>query len=76
MAEEEEEAKALNSIPEEKSYVKIYGVKKATEMAEELRDKAKEELDGFEKYGELVFPLYSFVDYAFDRSFSVGEASG
>lgn len=60
----------------EKSYVKVYGVKKATEMAEELRDKAKEELDGFEKYGELVFPLYSFVDYAFDRSFSVGEASG
>ncbi|XP_061373802.1 heterodimeric geranylgeranyl pyrophosphate synthase small subunit, chloroplastic [Gastrolobium bilobum] len=59
-----------------KSYVEVYGVEKAEEMAEELRAKAKEELDGFEKYGERVFPLYSFVDYAIDRSFSVDDASG
>ncbi|OIW00734.1 hypothetical protein TanjilG_09703 [Lupinus angustifolius] len=57
-----------------KSYVKIYGVEKAVEVAEELRAKAKEELDGFEEYGERVLPLYSFVDYAIDRSFSVGDA--
>ncbi|XP_020222431.1 heterodimeric geranylgeranyl pyrophosphate synthase small subunit, chloroplastic [Cajanus cajan] len=59
-----------------KSYAEIYGVEKAIEKAEELRAKAKEELDGFEKYGERVLPLYSFVDYAFDRSFSVDDASG
>ncbi|TKY59773.1 Heterodimeric geranylgeranyl pyrophosphate synthase small subunit [Spatholobus suberectus] len=59
-----------------KSYAEIYGVEKAIEKAEELRAKAKEELDGFEKYGEQVFPLCSFVDYAFDRSFSVDDASG
>ncbi|KAK7399892.1 hypothetical protein VNO78_11087 [Psophocarpus tetragonolobus] len=59
-----------------KSYAEVYGVEKAIEKAEELRAKAKEELDGFEKYGERVFPLYSFVDYAFGRSFSVDHASG
>lgn len=45
------------------------------EVAEELRAKAKQELDGFEKYGESVVPLYSFVDYAAGRGFSVGGAS-
>ncbi|QCD83653.1 heterodimeric geranylgeranyl pyrophosphate synthase small subunit, chloroplastic [Vigna unguiculata] len=60
-----------------KSYAEVNGVEKAIEKAEELRETAKEELDGFEKYGERVFPLYSFVDYAFDRSFSVlDDASG
>lgn len=54
-----------------KSYVAVYGVDKAMEVAEELRAKAKMELDGFEKYGDKVMPLYSFVDYAADRSFSV-----
>jgi geranylgeranyl diphosphate synthase type II len=39
-----------------------------------LRAKAKKELDGFEKYGESVVPLYSFVDYAADRGFSFGES--
>jgi len=58
-----------------KSYVGVYGVEKAMEVAEELRAKAKQELDGFEKYGESVAPLYSFVDYAADRGFSVGDAS-
>ncbi|KAG2703068.1 hypothetical protein I3843_06G112900 [Carya illinoinensis] len=58
-----------------KSYVGLYGVEKAMEVAEELRTKAKKELDGFEKYGESVVPLYSFVDYAIDRGFSVGDAS-
>lgn len=56
-----------------KSYVRKYGVEKAMEVAEDLRAKAKRELDGFVKYGERVFPLYSFVDYAADRGFSVGE---
>ncbi|XP_031280324.1 heterodimeric geranylgeranyl pyrophosphate synthase small subunit, chloroplastic-like, partial [Pistacia vera] len=58
-----------------KSYVVVYGVDKAMEVAEELRTKAKKELDGFEKYGEKVVPLYSFVDYAADRGFSVGDSS-
>jgi geranylgeranyl diphosphate synthase type II len=65
--EEEEEKK------KGKSYVRKYGVEKAMEVAEDLRAKAKGELDGFEKYGERVFPLYSFVDYAADRGFSVGD---
>lgn len=56
-----------------KSYVAVYGVEKAIEVAEDLRAKAKKELDGFEKYGDNVFPLYSFVDYAADRGFSIGE---
>lgn len=59
-----------------KSYVEIYGLEKAAEMAEELKAKAKKELDGFLKYGERVLPLYGFVDYAVGRSFSVVDASG
>ncbi|KAA8546142.1 hypothetical protein F0562_020964 [Nyssa sinensis] len=51
-----------------KSYVGVYGVDKAIEVAEDLRATAKRELDGFEKYGERVVPLYSFVDYAADRA--------
>ncbi|XP_058191095.1 heterodimeric geranylgeranyl pyrophosphate synthase small subunit, chloroplastic-like [Rhododendron vialii] len=67
--EEEEEEKKKGG----KSYVRKYGVEKAMEVAEDLRAKAKRELDGFGKYGERVFPLYSFVDYAADRGFSVGD---
>ncbi|KAK9666745.1 hypothetical protein RND81_14G207900 [Saponaria officinalis] len=55
-----------------KSYVSVYGVEKAMQVAEDLRAKAKKELDGFGKYGEKVIPLYSFVDYAADRGFSIG----
>ncbi|GMN19861.1 hypothetical protein TIFTF001_049956 [Ficus carica] len=59
-----------------KSYVGVYGVEKALEVAEELRDEAKKELDGFaKKYGDTVLPLYSFLDYAVDRGFSVGVSS-
>lgn len=58
-----------------KNYARLYGIEKAMEVAWELRKKAKKELDGFEKYGETVVPLYSFVDYAVDRGFSVGESS-
>lgn len=54
-----------------KSYVKVYGVEKALEVAERLRAQAKLELDGFEKYGDGVVPLHSFVDYAVDRSFTL-----
>nr|ALT07954.1 putative geranyl diphosphate synthase small subunit type II.A [Leucosceptrum canum] len=63
------EAKS-ESEKKEKSYVSVYGVDKAMEMAEDLRSQAKKELDGLEKYGEKVLPLYSFVDYAADRDFS------
>ncbi|GAA0175816.1 acyltransferase [Lithospermum erythrorhizon] len=55
-----------------KSYVEAYGVEKAMEVAEELRAEAKRELEGFEKYGDKVNPLYSFVDYAVDRGFTMG----
>ncbi|KAK6916772.1 Polyprenyl synthetase [Dillenia turbinata] len=54
-----------------KSYVSIYGVEKAMKIAEDLREKAKRELDGFEKYGDRVIPLHSFVDYAANRGFTV-----
>lgn len=54
-----------------KSYVSLYGIEKAMEVAEELRTKARKELDGFEKYGERVEPLYGFVDYAAERGFSL-----
>lgn len=54
-----------------KNYVSVYGVEKALEVAEELRTKAKKELDGFQKYGEAVDPLYSFLDYAADRGFAI-----
>ncbi|KAL8142535.1 hypothetical protein V2J09_015567 [Rumex salicifolius] len=57
-----------------KSYVSLYGVEKAMEVAEDLRAQAKRELDGLGKYGDKVVPLYSFVDYAADRGFSVGES--
>lgn len=56
---------------EKMSYVSVYGVDRAMEMVEELRIRAKKELDGFEKYGDRVAPLYSFVDYAVDRGFVV-----
>ncbi|KDP26295.1 hypothetical protein JCGZ_22280 [Jatropha curcas] len=74
------EAKMMNKEDEEKrnkgkSFVSLYGIQKAMEIAEELKTKAKKELDGFEKYGESVVPLYSFVDYAADRGFNVGELS-
>lgn len=56
-----------------KSYVSVYGVEKAMEVAEDLRLQAKKELDALEKYGDKVMPLYSFVDYAADRGFSFGS---
>nr|GLL49775.1 heterodimeric geranylgeranyl pyrophosphate synthase small subunit, chloroplastic-like [Ipomoea trifida] len=54
-----------------KSYVSVYGVEKAMEVAEELRGQAKKELDALEKYGDKVIPLHSFVDYAAYRGFNV-----
>lgn len=76
----EEQSKKLNETTESKrrkgkSYVGVYGIEKAKEVAEELRTKAKNELEGFEKYGDRVMPLYSFVDYAADRSFSFETSS-
>ncbi|KAF3434777.1 hypothetical protein FNV43_RR21863 [Rhamnella rubrinervis] len=71
----EEKSKGKNENGErkkrDKSYVGLYGIEKAMEVAEELRTKAKKELDGFDKYSEAAIPLYSFVDYAVDRGFSV-----
>ncbi|PRQ25042.1 putative geranylgeranyl diphosphate synthase [Rosa chinensis] len=71
--EEKKNGKDENEKKEKKgkSYVKVYGVEKAIEVAEKLRSQAKQELDGFEKYGDGVVPLHSFVDYAVDRSFSL-----
>ena len=75
-----EEKKRENEENEEtrkkgKSYVCVYGVEQALKVVEELRVKAKKELDGFEKYGESVAPLYCFVDYAVNRGFKVDVAS-
>lgn len=73
-AKTETEKKDEKSKKKGKSYVSVYGVDKAMEVAEDLRSQAKKELDGLEKYGEKVLPLYSFVDYAADRGFSFGAA--
>lgn len=54
-----------------KSYVSVYGVEKAKEVAEDLRSQAVRELDRLGKYGEKVLPLYSFVDYAAYRGFNL-----
>jgi geranylgeranyl diphosphate synthase type II len=51
------------------SYPRAYGLEKAREIAETLRSNAKMELSGFDR-GKSA-PLYSFVDYAIDRSFDV-----
>nr|QIQ55971.1 geranyl-diphosphate synthase small subunit type II [Nepeta rtanjensis] len=67
-SEEKEKEKSKS-----KSYVSVYGVEKAVEVAEDLRSQAKKELDGLEKYGDKVLPLYSFVDYAVDRDFGFEE---
>ncbi|KAL3539117.1 hypothetical protein ACH5RR_002483 [Cinchona calisaya] len=56
-----------------KSYVGVYGVEKAIEVAEDLKAQAKKALDGLEKYGDKVVPLYSFVDYAADRGFTIDQ---
>ncbi|XP_039014978.1 heterodimeric geranylgeranyl pyrophosphate synthase small subunit, chloroplastic-like [Hibiscus syriacus] len=58
-----------------KGYVSLYGIERSMEIIEELRTKAKNELDGFEKYGDRVAPLYSFIDYAINRGFNVGDLS-
>lgn len=52
-----------------KSYVGLFGAERAMEMAEELRVKAKKELQVFDKYGDTVAPLHSFVDFAAHRDF-------
>ncbi|KAL9672646.1 hypothetical protein QQ045_028898 [Rhodiola kirilowii] len=57
-----------------KSFVAVYGVEKALEVAADLRVKAKRALDGYEKYGDSVVPLLSFVDYAADRGFSLDDS--
>ncbi|KAL8234383.1 hypothetical protein R6Q59_020483 [Mikania micrantha] len=56
-----------------KSYVSVYGVEKAVQVAEDLEAEAKNALEGFKKYGEKVLPLYSFVDYAGHRGFSFAD---
>lgn len=54
------------------SVVRAMGMERSLEIAEELREKAKQELKGFgEEYGERLLPLYSFVDYAVERDFRV-----
>ncbi|XP_077220150.1 heterodimeric geranylgeranyl pyrophosphate synthase small subunit, chloroplastic-like [Tasmannia lanceolata] len=68
--EGEENRKGRNRV----SYVGAFGLERAMEVAEELKKKAKRELEGFEIYQERVAPLYSFVDYAVERGFEVGVA--
>lgn len=58
-----------------KSYVGVYGAESAVKVAQDLRTQAKKELDGFKKYGEGVLPLYSFVDFAADRGFTIDDLS-
>lgn len=57
-----------------KNYVEVHGMEKALEVAEELRAKARKELSAFDRYGDGVLPLYSFVDYAAERGFVVGTS--
>ncbi|CAA0816806.1 Heterodimeric geranylgeranyl pyrophosphate synthase small subunit- chloroplastic [Striga hermonthica] len=67
---EAESGESTNGRKKGKSYVSVYGVEKAKEVAEQLRSQAKKELDGLVKFGDKLLPLYSFVDYAADRGFS------
>ncbi|WOL07742.1 hypothetical protein Cni_G16489 [Canna indica] len=58
--------------------VSVLGKDRALELVEELRLKAKKELEMLEeKYGNKVLPLHSFVDYAVERSFAIkyGDAT-
>ncbi|TKY58175.1 Heterodimeric geranylgeranyl pyrophosphate synthase small subunit [Spatholobus suberectus] len=45
----------------------LWSGKRNKKKAKELIAKAKEELDGFEKYGEPIFPIYIFVDYSIEK---------
>lgn len=70
----EENAKEEKEEKSRSSYVKVFGMERAREAVEELSEKAKKELEEFErKYGDKVLPLYSFVDYAVERGFDVGS---
>ncbi|CAL9124620.1 unnamed protein product [Musa textilis] len=58
------------------SVVTALGMERALEMVEELRTKAKQELERFgDKYGDKVQPLSSFVDYAVERGFVVDSSA-
>ncbi|CAH9116177.1 unnamed protein product [Cuscuta epithymum] len=75
--EEEQSAKDTNEtvitkMKKLKSYVGVYGVEKAMEIAEEMRIQANRVLDALDKkYGDKVIPLRSFVDYAAYRGFNI-----
>lgn len=71
-----EDAGSNGKMRRNASVVTALGMDRAMEMVEELREKAKRELQRFAiKYDDRVLPLYSFVDYAVDRGFVV-EAGG
>lgn len=54
------------------SVVRTVGMERALELVEQLREKAKTQLQRFgDQYGDRVLPLYSFVDYAVERGFVV-----
>ncbi|KAG6536220.1 hypothetical protein ZIOFF_001270 [Zingiber officinale] len=54
------------------SIIKVVRMDCRLELVEEVRAKAKKELEKFkDKYGEKVLPLYSFVDYAIESCFMV-----
>lgn len=54
------------------SVVRTLGMERALQLVEQLKEKAKNELQRFgDRYGDRVLPLYSFVDYAVERGFVV-----
>ncbi|KAG0490210.1 hypothetical protein HPP92_007073 [Vanilla planifolia] len=59
------------------SVVRAMGMDRAISIVEELRQTAKNELKSFQgcKFGDRVLPLYSFLDYAVERSFVVERCS-
>lgn len=73
LEKEKKEGVGMKKKKKNSSFAKAFGVEKALQKAEELRVMAKKELNGFEKYGDKLDPLISFVDYAVDRSFTIGD---
>ncbi|KAE8776335.1 heterodimeric geranylgeranyl pyrophosphate synthase small subunit, chloroplastic [Hordeum vulgare] len=58
------------------SVLRALGMDRALGIVEELKAQAKTEADRFgDKYGDRVLPLYSFVDYAVERSFELQDSA-
>ncbi|CAN6481602.1 unnamed protein product [Victoria cruziana] len=59
----------VGEIERKWNYVRVYGLDRARELVQRLKNEARRELSGFQ--GDGVVPLYSFVDYAVDRDFQL-----